>query len=235
MPQTEWRASRHDPIQPLNEHLWRIEAPLPGMPLRRVMTVARRGDGDLVVHSAIGLDEASMEKLEAWGKLAYLVVPNGFHRMAAPMYKARYPRITVVCPAGARGRVHKVVDVDMTYEQFPSDDVVSLSYLDGVRRSEGVLSVRAPDGVTLVMNDALFNCPHLPGLPGFALRHITASTGFPRVSRLFKLAAMRDKPALRACFERLAETPDLRRIVVSHHLTIDDDPAGALREAARNL
>lgn len=227
-----WKADRHDPIEELNENLWRIEAPLPGMELRRVMTVAKRSDGDLVVHSAICLDEASMDRILAWGRLRYLVVPNGFHRMAAPVFKARYPDLTVLCPEGARKRVARVVDVDMTYGDYPQDETVRLELLDGVGKSEGVMIVNADEGVTLVFNDALFNSPHLSGVAGFMLQHVTASTGGPRVSRLFKLAALKNKQELRASFERFADTPDLRRIVVSHHEVIDDDPAAALRTAA---
>ena len=34
-----------------------------------------------------------------------LVVPGGFHRLDAKIYKARYPQVKVLCPAGARQKV----------------------------------------------------------------------------------------------------------------------------------
>lgn len=230
-----WKVFPHDAIQELSPNLWRVEAQVPGMQLRRVMTVAKRSDGDLVVHSAIELDETAMGRIEGWGELAYLVVPNGFHRMGAPAYKDRYPGMRVVCPPGARKRVAKVIAVDLTYDAYPQDDAVRLELLDGVAGSEGVMIVRSDEGVSLVLNDALFNAPHGTGVAGFVFNHITGSTGGPRVSRLFKLAAIKDKAALRTCFERLAATPDLRRVVVSHHQMIEDDPAGALRSAAAKI
>ncbi len=235
MAKAAFSAERHEAIEELNPHLWRVEAPLPGTALRRVMAVAKRSDGDLVVHSGICLDEPSMARLEAWGRIRYVVVPNGFHRMGGPRYKSRYPDALVVCPAGARARVEKTVGVDLTYDEYPQDEWVRLEYLDGVGEREGVMIVRADDGVTLVMNDALFNAPHGTGLFGFVFRHVTASTGGPRVSRLFKLAAIRDKRAFRAGLERLAEIPELCRVVVSHHRVIDDDPSGALRAAAAGV
>jgi hypothetical protein len=230
-----WMAEAHEPIEELNERLWRIQAPLPGLPIQRVMTVARRSDGDLVIHSGVSLDAASMARIEAWGTPAYLVVPNGFHRMGAPAYKARYPDIRVLCPSGARKRVQKAVPVDLTYEDYPQDEAVQLEYLDGVGEREGLMRVRAEDGVTLVLNDVLFNAPHATGLPGFLFRHVTGSTGGPRVSRLFKIAVVKDRAELRRCFEQLAATPDLRRVVVSHHRVIEADPGATLRAVASRL
>ncbi len=72
-------------------------------------------------------------------------------------------------------------------------------------------------------------------LPGFIFRHITGSTGGPRVTRLYRMMAVKDKPALRAHLERLAETPDLKRILVSHHIAVTDEPADVLRRVAAAL
>ncbi len=230
-----WKVARHAPIEQINERIWRVVGPLDGMPLKRVMTVVKRADGKLMVHSAIQLDETSMAEIEEWGTLAYIVVPNGFHRMGAPAFKQRFPNASVVCPQGSRARVEKVVAVDADYADVPADEAVTLQILDGVGDSEGVMLIRADDGVTLVMNDALFNTPHRTGFAGFVLKHVTQSTGHPRVSRLFKVAAIKNKQAFKACLLRLADTPDLRRIVVSHHEVIDADPGGALRQAASEL
>ncbi len=60
MSTAEWRVLAHGPAEPLAENLWRVEGALPGMSLRRVMTVAKRTDGRLVVHSAIALEEGAM-------------------------------------------------------------------------------------------------------------------------------------------------------------------------------
>src|SRR5690606_35202999 len=104
-----------------------------------------------------------------------------------------------------------------SYGDFPGDPTIELHPLAGVKQQEGVMLVRSADGVTLVFNDALFNMPHGRGFSGWILRHITQSSGGPRVSRLFRLAALNDRQAFRADLERLAATPDLRRLIVSHH------------------
>lgn len=232
---TQWTVLPHDPLETLEDGLWRVEGSLPGMPLRRVMTVARRADGGLVVHNAMALDEAGMAALEALGPVAFLVVPGRFHRLDAPRFHHRYPQAKVVAPAGARASVEALLKVDLTYDEVPPDPQVTLRTLHGIGEREGVMQVRTPGGVTLVFNDALFNMPHVPGLKGALLRYVTKSSGGLRVSRLFSMLAVRDKAAFRADLETLAALPDLRRIIVSHHEVLANAPASALAAAAAAL
>lgn len=230
-----WRVLPHDPLQKLSERVWRAEGALPNMPLRRVMTVVKRADGGVVIHNAVPLDEPSMKEIEAWGEVRFLIVPNGFHRLDAKVFHDRYPRAQVLCPRGARKKVEEVVAVSGTYEDFPADEAVSLETLDGTRASEGVIRVRDAAGTTLVLNDAVFNMPHLPGLQGVVLRYVTASSGGPKLSRVARLFLVKDKQAFRAHLERLAAIPGLARVIVSHHETIEGEPGRVLREVAQTL
>lgn len=230
-----WKVLPHRPIEKLNEALWRIEGDLPGMPLKRVMVVARRKDGALLIHNPIALDDAAMAEIDAFGPVRYLVVPNGYHRLDSKVFQDRYPQAQLLCPSGARKAVAEVVTVSGTYADLPPDGAVSLRELDGIAAQEGVLEVRGADGVTLVLNDVLFNMPHVSGASGFVLRHLAQSTGGPRVSRLFRFMVLKDRAALQRDLLRLADTPGLRRVIVSHHETIDQDPAGTLRAVAATL
>src|SRR5262249_46784927 len=76
-----WTVYPHKPIEKIQDNLWRVEAPFPGAPFPRSMILVRLGDGRIIVHNAIALDEDEMREIEAWGKLAFLIVPNGGHRM----------------------------------------------------------------------------------------------------------------------------------------------------------
>lgn len=230
-----WKVLPHRPIEQLTENLWRVEGKLENMPLKRVMTLARRGDGGVVVHNAVALDDASMAQLDAWGPVTALIVPNGYHRLDAKIFKDRYPQARVYCPRGATKKVSEVVAVDAAYEDFPADPAIELHTLDGVKEQEGVMLVRSADGVTLVFNDAVFNMPHVRGFTGWIFRHVTQSTGGPRVSRLFRLGVLKDKAAFRAHLERLADTPNLRRMIVSHQDMVQGDAAAAIRQAAATL
>lgn len=232
---TEWRVLPHAPIEKLTENVWRVEGALEGMPLRRVMTLAKRTDGALVVHNAIALDDAAMADLDAWGEVGFIIVPNGYHRLDAPRFAARYPKARVLCPAGALAKVAKVASVNGDYADFPEDDAIRFETLDGTRGAEGAMIVRSRSGVTLVLTDAVFNMPHAKGAHGFVFRHITDSTGGPRVSRVFRMLVMKDREAFRAHLDRLASLPDLERIIVGHHETIAVEPARVLRDVAARL
>lgn len=230
-----WKVLPHRPIEKLDARIWRVEGDLAGMPLKRVMTVARRADGGLVVHNAVALDDASMKEIEGWGDVRFIVVPNGYHRLDARVFKERYPKAQVLCPRGARAKVEEVVAVDGAYEDFPSDEHVSFVTLEGTKVSEGVMIVRDASGTSLVFNDALFNMPHLSGFTGFVFRYLTQSSGGPRVSRVARWFVVKDMKAFAAHLARLADTPGLARIVVSHHETIVNEPATVLRDVARSL
>jgi hypothetical protein len=233
----EWKVFEHGPLEKLTDNLWRVQGSLPGMSLKRTMTVARRADGRLVLHSAIALQEAAMQQIEAWGKPSFLLVPNAFHRLDAPAYKKRYPEIAVLTPRGSRSRVAQVVEVTGSYADFPSDAQVELVSLPGVAEVEGAMFVRSADGLTIVLNDVVFNMDHKRDWLGFVITNVLGSAPGPRVSRLAKALMVKDKRALRAELERFAELPDLVRLVVSHEKVASGSPEAreVLRKAATFL
>lgn len=230
-----WRVHPHDPMQQLAPNLWRVEGSLPGMTIRRVMTIARRRDGLLVVHNGIALDDAEMKRVEALGELAWLVVPNGYHRLDAPAFKKRYPDIRVTCPAGARKRVEKVVPVDVDYDGHPPDPDVTVRHVAGTKQAEGAMIVQHEGAATVVLNDLVFNMPHGSGFTGWVFKHVTQSSGGPRMSRIAKLFLVSDRRAAADDLRALAATPGLQRVIVSHHEVIDRDAAAVLRGVADAL
>jgi hypothetical protein len=232
---TTWKVLPHGPIEKLSASLWRVEGQLEGIDMKRVMTVARRADGTLVIHNAVALGDAEMAAIDAWGQVATLIVPNGYHRLDAKVFKDRYPAAKVLCPPGAKARVAEVVAVDGVLTDLPADGVVDLIVLDGTNGREGAMIVRDGGDTSVVLNDAVFNMPHGKGVTGFVLRRVTGSTGGPRVSRVAKLFLVGDKAKFRAQLEQLAALPGLTRIVVSHHQTISEDAAGTLRRVAAAL
>jgi hypothetical protein len=232
----EWKVLPHGPLEQLAENLWRVEGSLPGMSLKRVMTVVRRDDGSLVIHSAIALADKEQRELEALGPPALLLVPNQGHRLDAPAYKKRYPALRVFAPSGGRAAIAEVVPVDGTYEEFPADDTVRLEMLHGVKEGEGAMFVRSKDGLTLVLNDCMFNMDRKKDPLGWFFTTVLGSAPGPRVSRLVKLMFVQDKKALRADFERYAQLPGLVRLIVSHEKVAHGaEAASALRQAATYL
>jgi hypothetical protein len=232
-----WTVLEHGPLEKLTENVWTVDGALPNMALRRRMTLVRLRDGSVLVHNAVALSEGLMADIERWGEPAHLVVPNGFHRMDAHAWKARYPRSRVWCPASARAKVDEVVTTDGGYEFMPARDELSVEYLEGSRAAatEGVFTVRAADGrEVLIFNDALFNHPHATGFGGVMLR-VMGSSGGPRVTPLFRAVGVADKARFAAHLRHLGTRPNLSHLVPGHGLPVDLDPGGVLRDVADRL
>jgi hypothetical protein len=196
------------------------------------MSVARLGSGELVIFSAIALDEAGMRNVEALGRPAFLVVPNPFHREDAPAWKARYPEIRVVAPERALKAVEDVLPVEDTVGDF-GDASVRLVQVAGTK-GESALVVRHGAGATLVINDLIANVRDARGLMRIVLT-LMGFAGKPQVPRMFKRLGIEDKGPVAAQFREWAAIPGLERIVVSHGSIITDPPALLLSELAEKL
>jgi hypothetical protein len=183
----------------------------------------------------MALDDARQKEIEALGEIGHLVVPSGYHKRDAARYRARYPNARLYTPVGARKTVEKIAKVDGAYSEFPKDDTTELDAVGGLADREGALVVRSKRGVTVVMNDALFNMPEETGLSGFVLRNVTQSTGGPRVSRTARIGLIADKIAYRASLEKIADTKSLVRVMVAHHVPIEGDVASVLRSVAATV
>lgn len=229
----EWVVVPHNPIQKLTENLWRVEGALPTITLRRVMTVIRLGDRRLVVHSPISMDEPAMQELDAWGKVAFIIVPGRFHRLDAPAWKRRYPEARVLAPRGSRKWIEAKVTVDGTVDELSADPAVTVVPLRGIKDLEVALLVASEDGSTVVLNDAMFNMDRPKDVVGWLVTTLLGSAPGPRISRLFRLINIDDRTAFRADLERLAATPNLQRLIVAHcKLTSGPGAAAAIRQAA---
>jgi hypothetical protein len=225
-----WTVLPHGPLEKLSENLWRVEGTMPNGNTHRVMTIARMKDGRLVIHNPIALEPTLQAEVEAFGTPACIVVPNGFHRQDAKIYKDRYPAANVYAPLKARKKVEQVVAVTGDYDTAPKDDTVRLLHLDGCRGSEGVLEVKSTDGVTIVFNDTICNLPKIGGFIGFFL----APTGRPSVPRFSRWLIVKDKAAFARHVNSWAK-PDLARVIVSHGPMVTDRPADALKSVTAAL
>lgn len=230
MPPRPWIVLANDPPGRLEDNLVVVHgpAPKPGA-LQRTMTVMRRADGKLVIHSAIALDDDGMRTLEALGEPAYLIVPNAFHRLDAHAYKTRYPALRVLCPQPALAAVRRVVPVDGPLTDLPADTDVHVHVLTGFRLGEGVFTVRSGPRSSLVFNDILLNLDRMPGLGGWFFRLLGGKVG-PGLHPVQKRLASR--PQLRDQLLRLADTPGLSRIIPGHGHVIETDAPHILRTLA---
>ena len=235
-PSVEWNVGPHGPLVEIDSGILSVvgDVPMPLLHLPRRMTVVRLRDGRLVIWSAISLDAAGMATLESYGRPAFLVVPSDHHRLDAPAWKARYPELQVVTPAGSREGTEEVLPVDTTAPDF-GDARVQFAGVPGTRDEEASLLVRRPGSTTLVLNDVVANVRDAAGWGGWLLRRMGFAGDEPQVPATVSLTIVKDKAALRAQFLTWAEIVDLKRIVVSHGDLIESNPRAVLRELASKL
>ncbi len=227
---TTWTVLPHDPIEKHAENLWSVSGNMPGGNQRR-MTLARRADGGLVIHNPIALDDAEMKEVEAFGKPAFLIVPNAFHRQDSIIYKQRYPALSVLCPQTARKKVSQIVDVAGHLDEMPKDANVEVFHLRGMQEREGAIRVRSQQGNGLVFNDALLNLEPGSGVAAFFM----APTGTLSVPRFARWMLMKRGAELKGHLQELAGSSGLTQLVPGHGKVITSDAATALQAAAARL
>ena len=232
----EWKVLPHGNLSQVDESILtvvgNIHMPLTNLPRR--MTIVRLAGGRLVVFSAIALDEMNMQTIDAYGRPAFLVVPSDKHRLDAKIWKARYPGLQVVAPAGSRNKVEEVVPVDTTMPDF-DDPRVQFVTVPGTGRREAALVVNSRNGTTLVLNDLVGNIRHVSGFGGWFLRATNFAGSEPHIPLPVKWTLIDDRAALSAQLLQWAELQTLKRILVSHGETIEYQPAEVLRGLADSL
>ena len=231
-----WNVLPHGKLTPIDDGMLTVEGriKMPLMDLPRRMTVVRLHDSRLVVWSAIALDDAAMATFEAFGRPAFLVVPNDHHRLDAKAWKNRYPELKVIAPEGAREKIADVVAVDTTSPDF-GDPGVTFVTVPGTREHEAALVVRKERGTTLVLNDLVGNIHAASGIDGWLLRLAGFAGDDAQIPRVVKMALVKDAADLRAQLLEWAELPGLRRIIVSHGDPIESEPQRTLRDLAASL
>jgi len=231
-PHKEWTVLPHGKLTRVSERILTVVGNLkmPLMQIPRRMTVVRTQSGDLVIFSAMALNEPEMAELEAFGRPAFLVVPSERHRLDAPSYLRRYPNISVVAPSAGAKKIGEVVRVDTSTPDFgdPSVRYVEIA-------ADSALEVDGDDGMTVVVNDLIGDIHGEGGVGGWLLRVMGFAGDDPHVPAPVKLLLGKHKSEVAQQFRRWAERHDLRRIMVSHGDSIEKDPRGALRTLAESL
>jgi hypothetical protein len=234
-PHETWTVLPHGILTAIDDNILTVTGTvkMPVGTFERRMTVVQLSGGGSVIYSPIALDEPQMQRLEAFGAPAFLVIPGRHHRVDAKIWKDRYPAAQVVSAEGAREAVEEIVPVESTAPAFP-DSGVRFFTVAGTSEDEAALTV-VGNGTTLILNDILANVQNAKGLNG-VIAHLFGFAGKkPQIPLPEKLSILNDRKALATQFRSWADDPSLKRIVVSHGEIIDTDPAGVLRDVAATL
>ncbi|NEO27066.1 MAG: hypothetical protein F6K03_09260 [Kamptonema sp. SIO4C4] len=228
----------HSPIEELAPSLWHVTGTLPVIP--REMVVYKLADSNLLIHSAIALDEANMAQLESLGTPKIMIVPNRIHTIDASVYKDRYPDLLVVTPEAAKPYVESSIPIDATTEELLPDYGIICHQPVGIRPQELAYELPLSIGKALVFTDILFNLTetyldqHMPRSK-LVFRFLRAS-GYFGITALGQRFFMTDKRAYREWLQALADNiPSLCVISVAHGEPIVVNCTERLREAAARL
>lgn len=229
-----WEVLSHGPVREVAPGILtvvgQISMPLCKFPRR--MTVVAIDSKQSAIFSPFPVSENSMNAIEALGAPAYLIVPNGGHRLDLRPFHARYPKAKIVTAAGSKGRVEEAVRPVQTRATLGRQ--ARLLTLAGCKERELALRIDRDGEVTLVTNDVI---GHIAHPEGFGAKFMSRLLGFgpqPRVTRPAKWFFINDKAALAAQFRGWANIDGLKRLIPSHG-DIVDRPSALLERLARSL
>lgn len=223
------RIFSHGPLVELAKGVWQITGSL-SIPVPRNMTIVRNERGELVLYSAIALEEAGMTALEALGKPELMVIPHRRHQMDAPFYKARYPALRVLSPEPSRVRG---VTVDAGLDELRASDIDAF-VLPGNDHEDVVMDIPFGDGRALCICESLGNVS-LSGPLSLLFRVLGPPGGGFGVARAVRMREIPDRQSLRAWLQVQAKRTDLRALLFGHGAPILHDVPAALERASTQV
>jgi len=153
-------------LEPFGDELWiaRAELSLMGVPMGRVMTVARLDGGALWVHSPAPLDDELRRALKELGEVRWVVAPNPLHgHVSMGEYRTAFPHAELVAAPGLSER-RKDLRFDMVLHYTPEsvwEGQLDQTLLAGHRWMPEILFHHRPSR-TLVTGDACWNVDGTP-------------------------------------------------------------------------
>lgn len=229
-----WEVLPHGPVREVAPGILTVVGQIP-MPLGnfpRRMTVVAIDRKRSAIFSPMPLREHSMIAIEALGAPAYLIVPNGGHRLDLRPFHARYPKAKIVTAPGSKARVEEAARPAQARASLGRH--ARLLTLAGCKERELVLRIDRDSEVTLVTNDVIGNVAHPEG---FGARLMSRLLGFgprARVTRPARWFFIEDRAALAAQFREWANIEGLKRLIPSHG-DIVDRPGALLERLAKSL
>lgn len=217
-------------LQKVHDSIWTLDTEQKlalGAHLPNRMTVVRLASGEIWLHSPVPLDNDVATALDALGRVAHIVAPNGYHHLHVRGAKGRYPAAQIwISPALEK----KLADLDVT----PLGAGISPPWASEIEpiAIEGVPSIgelvffhRASR--SLIVTDLLMNVRESKSVLGSWMLRMTGSYGKLAHSKLWRWMS-KDRPRFEAARGRLLTLP-IERIIMSHGEIVPHGGATALR------
>jgi len=230
----DWKVLPHGALNEVAPRILTVVGQIP-MPLGnfpRRMTILGLDRNRTAIFSPIPLGEREMKGIEALGAPAYLIVPNGSHRLDLRPFHVRYPKAKIVSAPGAKSRVAEAAGPVQTRANIGSG--VELTTVAGTGEAELAMIVRHGSELTLVTNDIIGNVAHPNGIGARIMSRLMGFGPRPRITRPARWFFIKDKAGLALQLREWSQLPGLRRLIPSHG-DIVDRPATLLARLADEL
>jgi len=218
------------PLERFAEGVWLASAPNKylGWQLGTRMTVLRLGDGSLLIHSPIALDDSLKREIDTLGPVGHIVAPNLFHHLYAGDAARVFPEAKLHGAAGHRKkRPDLPLDATLGEQNEPAwrDDLETLA-IEGTLLDETIFWHK-PSGA-LVTADLIENFESADDWWTRLYLKAAGIHGKIGLSRMLRLA-FRDRKKARRNIDQVLGW-DFDRIVLAHGNPIGSNGVDAFRE-----
>ena len=211
--------------------LWTFRAPLAVGPLQMgaAMTVLRRADGGLLLHSPIAHSEALQEAVESLGPIWGLLAPNSYHHLSLKGWMDACPGTEVFV---APGLLKKRPDLEGAHIAegdglaLLRDDALDALLVQGMPQLSEVVLLHRPSR-SVVLTDLIQNLQEVGGLTAFYRWLFALSPGQSPIMKLL----LKDKAAYVASMQGILAW-EFDTIVLAHNTPILREGRAQLEQLA---
>jgi hypothetical protein len=219
-------------MKSLAENVWVLPYPLRllGGDLGRMVTIARLGSGELVIHSTGPFTPEDVAAISRLGKPGWLMDVMLRHDTFSKRGREAFPALPFLAPEGF-SRVVGFPTEPLSPPPAAWGNELEVLRLEGMPSMEEHAVFHRPSR-TLIVADLLFNFgPDVSGWTRFLLLCAVGSEHHPGMSRPFRMA-IKDKAAFQRSVQALMRW-DFDRIIVGHGAIIETDGKRQLGEALK--
>jgi hypothetical protein len=202
-----------------------------GLTIPARATIMRLADGRLVLHSPIGLDDATVSEIRALGDVRFLIAPSCLHWMFVKASKERFPKARLFAAPNLKKKLGS-----FSFEPLPEKG--ELDGAEGLRveRIQGAPKLQEhvflhESSRSLVLTDLIFNVHACRSLGMRMLFWIGGTWKKTGQSLEWRLLVKDRAAAAKSAIDVLSW--DFERIVVAHGTVVVDDARERARQALR--
>lgn len=217
-------------LEQIGEEIWSAPQPLKliGADIGTRTVIVRLSDGGLWVHSPARLFPDLRAAVDQLGPVRHIVAPSRFHHLFFRQWSDAYPEALKYGPPGLEKK-----RPDLKFDHLLDEATLPWSAEIGKELLEGVPEACEYDffhhrSRTLIITDAFFYIPSPAGWWSGVVASLNGVSKFPTQSRVFR-SFMKDRAAVAASFERMAEWP-MENMTLCHHWVVRGDALAVFRK-----